>query len=287
MSHQKLNRLLNMTPRWQTADQFAVLVVLADKFNEEVGCAWPSAEAIQSRVMLDERHLRRTLRQLEHLTLVKSHRPDRTVPPYTKNQRYELLLQAEDGRRPVDQPLDFDEGLSPPGGGGPGVPSPGDSDSPFATAEGGHRSPLRGDTGAPPEGTQEPPDPFSDPCTEQERTATSAAQPRLPTPFGSTRTPKKRRRAKTNFRLLEVLAWTVLREPRRQLRYIQERVTNDSQLSAAVKEFARRKRIPATNDEISRASASVWMKFEIPGLAAGTAVRPRDRRRAAAARRRL
>lgn len=287
MSHKKLNRVLNMPVRWQTPQQFAVLVVLADKHNDEVGVAWPSIEKISGRVMLDERNVQRTLRELETLGLVKSHRPDRSLPPYTKTQRYELLLDAD---ATTDRPLrqsSFNEGLSPPSWGDAGVTPPEGGNAASAAEEGWRGRHPWGDADATPGVTPASPDPFSDPCTEQERTATAAAQPRLPTPFGVKRQRKKSRRAKTNFRLLEVLAWTVLREPRRQWRYILERVTNDTQLYAAVKEFARRKRIAATNDEIARACASVWMKFEIPGLAAGTAVRPRDRRRAAAARRRL
>jgi len=82
-----------------------------------------------------------------------------------------------------------------------------------------------------------------------------------------------------NYEVLQKLAWTVLHEPRRQLRYIQELVQTESGLVAAVKEFAARKRITRQGDELERACASVWVKFTIPGIVAGTEARLRDRAR--------
>jgi len=280
-----------MRPTWTSTAQFSVLVVLAAYYNEAYGCAWPPLSIIGRQAGgMHPKAAQKVLRELEALGLIRRLGIDQNVPPHTRNQRYAITLFEQPQQRPLP--------VSPPSD----PPSLALVENVVAAAEGGEYRYYPGVVPGLPGGSTGTtggvvpvlPDLCIDPSSTQERsgTATAASQPGLALGPLNTRPAKDHRRRlaaaspeRGHHRVLQRLAWQLLREPRRQRRYLKELIRSEALLVAALKEFAGRKGIEASGDELGAAAASVWVKFTIPGLVKGTAVRPRDRAVARAIRR--
>src|SRR5690606_13563915 len=50
--------------RWLQPDDMAILLWIADHYNDEAGCAWPAQERLAALVGMSDRHLRRKLNDL-------------------------------------------------------------------------------------------------------------------------------------------------------------------------------------------------------------------------------